>query len=488
VPDLAEPYVFIAHKSEDKPRVRPIVEKLLQGGLSVWIDNPEHFKPALAHKNLRRLRGGQNFRKRIPERIEESACVLVLWSTLSVRSQMVCEEASLALHQDKLVPAQIDQVKFPYGFGDLKTTDLTGDLNRHLADPSYELDLASVIDDIKEIIATRPAVPNTPHQTQVAAPFAPPVRVELHPPTAFRATRVDPKVTYLLDRDQQVADFATHICRAVRASDGLRRPSVALLAAPRSERPDTFLESICYRSRDMVRNLLGHDFDLIRKPFAWPECGSLLKAGSPNKHLASCISKVGAGLNVPEGLFEFDADVFLERLTDRLREVASTPDRAAVVLTTHIYPDRWTGDDEVLLLNFMKWWQDLMIAPGAALPVLVISIIQPATSSRMGWLRRKLDVAAFLDRLQPGAFPGLNVLKLGPLGQISAQHAHNWVEHILPRHLDRPEFDFEPLRREIGNRFALAPMQSLDEVARWLQGVLEDDMAATLSASEGVGS
>jgi TIR domain-containing protein len=480
--DVSEQYVFIAHKSQDKRRIRPVVEQLLKRGLFVWIDNPEDFVPPLAHKNLRRLRGGQNFRNRIPEYVNEAGCVLVIWSELSVKSTNVCGEAKRALAQDKLVPIRIDRVELPYGFDDLKTADLTEKLDAHLLDPLQELELEAVIEDIEQTIATK--VESGIGSRGPAVPQAPPVRIEFDPSHALRRARVDPKITFLLDRDRQVADFASYICRAMRADDGARRPAIVLLAAPREERSDTFLESICHRARGSVRDVLGNDFDLVRKPFAWPQCGSLLRREQAARQLTTCIGKVGAALNVAEGVLEYDPEDFVRRLTGRLREFGQPVGRVAAVLTTQIHPDCWTSEDEQLLRNFMSWWQELLLDAAMALPVLVISVVRPAAARRIGWFWRRADIAAFLDRLEPGAFPRLNLLKLGLLDRISAQHAYNWVEHVLPRHLDIAELDLEPIRRAIENRFAVAAMQPLDEVARWLQGLL-DEMPARTSPWEG---
>src|SRR5262249_45181537 len=153
------------------------------------------------------------FRNSIPEYVNEAGCVLAIWSELSVKNANVCGEAKRALAQDKLVPIRIDRVDLPYGFDELKTANLTEELRAHLADPSHELRLESIIEDIEHIFATK-AAPASAARDPVAEARVAPVRIELDPAYALRRTRLDPKVTYLLDRDRQVADFASYICRA----------------------------------------------------------------------------------------------------------------------------------------------------------------------------------------------------------------------------------------------------------------------------------
>jgi 2-polyprenyl-3-methyl-5-hydroxy-6-metoxy-1,4-benzoquinol methylase len=153
-----QPYVFIAHKSDDKGRIRPIVASLLERGFTIWIDNPEEFKPRLASPKLQRLRASQDYQLAIPKCIDEAGCVLVIWSSKSIDSPDVRAEATQALRQNKLVPVRIDQVEPPYVFAELKTPDLTAALEARNNRLSQDAVFDAVADDIRQTMSL-PQVP-----------------------------------------------------------------------------------------------------------------------------------------------------------------------------------------------------------------------------------------------------------------------------------------------------------------------------------------
>ncbi len=104
--------LFVSYSRKDKKRVRRLVELFEQNGMSVAWDN--HFLP------------GSRWRKSIVQALESSRAVVVLWSRHSVESHWVMEEASYAQQHDKLVPARLDDVNPPMGFGEVQTFNLAG--------------------------------------------------------------------------------------------------------------------------------------------------------------------------------------------------------------------------------------------------------------------------------------------------------------------------------------------------------------------------
>jgi hypothetical protein len=79
-------------------------------GWSVWWD-PE-------------LRSGQHYDAVIEQALQEAKVVIVLWSTRSVTSQYVRDEATFALNREKLMPVAIEKVTLPFRFAGLQTTQL----------------------------------------------------------------------------------------------------------------------------------------------------------------------------------------------------------------------------------------------------------------------------------------------------------------------------------------------------------------------------
>lgn len=112
--------VFLRHKSDDKPRIRPLLEGLLTAGLSVWSD--------------RDTPGGVPWRQTIEAELEAAGCVLACWSEVSVASEWVLEEAERAKARGVLLRLRIDAVEAPFGFAGRQVLDLVG-WRGDLADP-----------------------------------------------------------------------------------------------------------------------------------------------------------------------------------------------------------------------------------------------------------------------------------------------------------------------------------------------------------------
>jgi formylglycine-generating enzyme required for sulfatase activity len=105
--------IFISYASEDRERVVPIVETLEQQGWSTFWD-------------WKSIPVGKSWRQFINEGLNEAKCVLVLWSKKSIESEWVIEEADYGKSNKVLVPALIDDVRPPIGFGQIQAANLSG--------------------------------------------------------------------------------------------------------------------------------------------------------------------------------------------------------------------------------------------------------------------------------------------------------------------------------------------------------------------------
>jgi serine/threonine-protein kinase len=76
--------IFVSYKTEDRPRIKRLVDALEAQGLSVWWD---------AH-----IGGGANWRRDIEQHLDGASCVIVAWSTRSVgpEGEFVHDEATRA--------------------------------------------------------------------------------------------------------------------------------------------------------------------------------------------------------------------------------------------------------------------------------------------------------------------------------------------------------------------------------------------------------
>jgi hypothetical protein len=103
--------IFISYAREDRKRARILAKQLEDYGWNVWWDP--------------KIPPGKTFVSVIKEAIEEANCVVVLWSKNSINSEWVHEEAAIAKRRGILVPANIEHVEPPLGFGLIQAADLT---------------------------------------------------------------------------------------------------------------------------------------------------------------------------------------------------------------------------------------------------------------------------------------------------------------------------------------------------------------------------
>ena len=102
--------IFISYKREDQSVARTLADALEKKGWSVWWDP--------------KVRTGEHFDDVIEQALVEARCVIVLWSSLSVESRYVKDEATYALNRDKLVPVAIEEVDLPFRFEGVQTGTL----------------------------------------------------------------------------------------------------------------------------------------------------------------------------------------------------------------------------------------------------------------------------------------------------------------------------------------------------------------------------
>jgi hypothetical protein len=115
--------VFISYAHEDIARVRELATALEASGFSVWWD--------------RHIPVGGTFDDTIETALACATGVVVLWSTASVESQWVRNEATDANERGILLPALIQRgVRIPLAFRRVQAVDLT-DWHGDLSDPAF---------------------------------------------------------------------------------------------------------------------------------------------------------------------------------------------------------------------------------------------------------------------------------------------------------------------------------------------------------------
>ncbi|MFZ4802594.1 MAG: SUMF1/EgtB/PvdO family nonheme iron enzyme, partial [Chlorobium sp.] len=104
-------YIFVSYARKDLKRVEPIVKELQKQGWSVFWDL--------------KIPPGESWRSYIKKRLDESCCVLVVWSHHSIISEWVIAEADEAKKRGILVPALLDAVEPPFGLSHIHAADLS---------------------------------------------------------------------------------------------------------------------------------------------------------------------------------------------------------------------------------------------------------------------------------------------------------------------------------------------------------------------------
>ena len=136
--------LFVSYKAEDRARVAPLVHALEADGYRVWWDAE--------------IGGGEAWRDTICRELDAARLVLVVWSKRSVgpNGRFVHDEATRAQRRGAYLPAVIDKVDPPLGFGEIQSLNLVrwnGDRN----DRKYQALLAAIRSRIGGVADTAPA-------------------------------------------------------------------------------------------------------------------------------------------------------------------------------------------------------------------------------------------------------------------------------------------------------------------------------------------
>ena len=162
--------IFISYAKEDLHRVRPLAAAFEARGRSVFWD--------------RTIPSGKTWRELIGKALRDSRCVVVIWSTTSIESTWVQEEADDARERNVLLPVLIDDVRPPLGFRAIQAANLVGWSPRKTS-PEFDnflKDLEGTLGSSRpgkipeklvsaEVIVERAEVRETPSAKLVAVPL-----------------------------------------------------------------------------------------------------------------------------------------------------------------------------------------------------------------------------------------------------------------------------------------------------------------------------
>ena len=102
--------IFLSYKREDKDKAKIIVEALEQNKYSVWWDP--------------NIIPGDKYRAVIQKELDAAKCVVVLWSSKSILSPWVIDEAEKGINRGIYIPIKIENVEMPMGHGGTQAANL----------------------------------------------------------------------------------------------------------------------------------------------------------------------------------------------------------------------------------------------------------------------------------------------------------------------------------------------------------------------------
>ncbi|MES2903620.1 MAG: TIR domain-containing protein [Pseudomonadota bacterium] len=134
--------VFLSYDHGDVAQAARIATALENAGHSVWWD--------------RHIHGGAEFQSEIEKAVEEADAVVVLWSSRSIKSPWVRDEAAEGRDEGKLIPVLLEPVKPPMGFRQFQTIDLSD--RRRASGPAQ-------VESLLHAVAKMTAAPSSPQAT-----------------------------------------------------------------------------------------------------------------------------------------------------------------------------------------------------------------------------------------------------------------------------------------------------------------------------------
>lgn len=117
--------VFLSYSRNDRDRALPIIEALEAQGYAVWWDGL--------------LKGGQRFASTTETALETADAVVVLWTTRSISSHWVRDEATRGRDRGCMISLSLDGTEPPLGFRQIQYIDFTDWHGDDTAMPFIEL-------------------------------------------------------------------------------------------------------------------------------------------------------------------------------------------------------------------------------------------------------------------------------------------------------------------------------------------------------------
>lgn len=142
--------VFLSYAREDVARARALASLLEEAGHSVWWD--------------RHIKGGAQYAQEIEAALKAAGKIVVLWSSGSVGSPWVRDEAAAGRDTGRLVPVSLDGTQAPLGFGQYQTISFSNWRGRGRPSAFQSL-LEAIASSGNTALLAAPLTPSRPPRT-----------------------------------------------------------------------------------------------------------------------------------------------------------------------------------------------------------------------------------------------------------------------------------------------------------------------------------
>ena len=421
---LKTPFSFLIHAGDDKARLAPIVRRLIDAGVALWIDDPRHPDLKLAQPDLDRLAGfvmpGIDWPQQRNLALQAASSFLLSVSAASVhpgRSQVQMEAAVAEFRE---IEAKVPTYPIPLSQRELEGgAALIGrrqgfklyvepGADGFSLTPRGERDLAALIETILKCHSTAPPGVKPPAGAMVSPYFA--------------------------DRSAQCFDIADRFRGA--GSVGRNRLSLPILLGAVEDRPDKFALAQLPQ-RVLPRFLPAPEAQIVSLP--WPHCVQL----NPDRALRLFLEEFGSADATTYPIIVYAQPPGQDLATPR-------GVHACLALWCRIWSELSASSQDPVFV-----------------PVLDIRTDLARSGARFGWPWRRdtrvaNDLRASVAALE-ASFPHVELYPSTPLGPVTWDCVETWLREELAPTMS--EEDAATVRARLRNGFGQQGMAMEDWAA-----------------------
>lgn len=442
-------YVFVSHANPDKPKLRPLIEALLDAGIPLWIDRPEELGLGERHLNCGRILAGADWRAEISRGLENASCVLFLLSrgaNAHERSDELIREFEHGKSRNILVVAQtepIDRAELNPFFRLRQAIDIS----RPMAAPETTYArFDALIETLRKFLLADRAPLAGPIGSAAFTGGDPKREAFKGVYGAFHQQSVHPPrlLPYLTDRHEQQRRLAQVLQREIDIRRG--KPVNFFVAGCETECVDSFVEQVRYVRLPAILESNGLHPDVLYRTLQWPSNEAL--AIRTESEIADQFREVEGQVLSALGL-----KITAEKASIA-RKLAASPGCCCFHIGINLF--EWGPHQAALLRHWLAWWADLDLAKSKHPVVTLITIVYPSglfsgfgRGRALNAVRRDIKRFAADARLNAvvQALPELKSVRFEDVDLWIREHAENVDREALRAHVRKQFSGFLSLGR-----------------------------------------